>query len=184
MTGPWIGFFPLVIVEDDLPDSFISTARFIGFGTGTSGEVSIGVNDEDTVIFPPNTSDQTEGTLDSVNDDDGTVYKNTSGFNAIATILIKATNTGAASRHIKVYSAPTEDSSSGATLVWEYDEQDGINFDADGDLITTPPIKIQNNHFIVVENVDDSRAGTNNLRIMGRNVDPTGATTIIVERGA
>ena len=180
---PWIPFLSERGV-DDLPDNFISIERFVGSLNISRGDVSIGVNDEDTVKYLHGNIAQAEGDILSVHDDDNTDYKNTTGFDAITVLTINVINTGVATRHIKVYSGPTTDSTSGATLVWEVGQVDNDFYDGDGDAITTPPLKIQNNHFIIVENVDDSRAGTNNFQVTGTIVTGVSVNSIVVERGA
>jgi len=180
---PWIAFIPEEFVEDDLPDNFMTVPRFWGAGTSSNGEVGAGVNDVDTVRFFFNSVEIAEGTVLSAHGEDNADYKNISGKNAIAVIILEGRNSGAATRHIKIYSGPTTDSITGATKVFETGQTDGGYFDAANDLLTLPPVKIQNNHFIIVENVDDSRAGTNAVGLIGTNSLNT-VTSFVVERGA
>jgi len=102
--------------------------------------------------------------------------KNTTGNDAFAVLIIIARTGGTEERHVKIYSGPTENSTSGATLLFEVgrDANSGI-LNAQGEQLTTPVLKIQNNHFLTVENVDDSRAGINDIRFSGINW--------VVERG-
>lgn len=149
-----------------MADSYMSTIKYNGFDSDGSGEVLIGVQDGDTVLsLVDNASALTEGGVRSMHEeDDSTDYQNTTGFNAICVLTFEASASGTEERHVRVYSGPTTNSTTGATLLWEFgtDGTSGI-FDTSGQRVTTPPLKISNNHFIIVENVDDSRAGTNNI---------------------
>jgi len=180
---PWILFAPAIVEDEDMSDNYIELERYVGSQQTAKGSVSLGVNDEDTVVRVYTGADIAEGGVLSVHKEDNTDYQNTSGFNAFAVIVLDGRDSGIATRHVKIYSAPTTDSISGATLVFETGQVDNDNFDAGGDYVTTPPLKIQDNHYIVVENVDDSRAGTNNVRTLGVTVVPQ-STSLIVERGA
>jgi len=178
---PWLVFLK-VGDDDDLPDNFITVERYIGTDSSTSvGEFGLGVNDEDSVVYLYAGAVITEGGKLSVHKDDDTDYQNTSGFDAMAIVIIQALDTGAATRHVKLWSAPTTNSTTSATLLVEYGGTDSTHFDASNDLLTMPPVKIQNNHYLVVENVDDSRAGTNNVGVIGIQ---SGKIGFVVERGA
>lgn len=154
---------------DGLADNYQSLPKFTGTGTNISGDVNVGIENGDTVKGFFSSVDITEGTALSVHDESDTDYQNTSGADATTVLILLATNTGAATRHVRVYSSPTTDTIAGGTLVWETGQSDSTFFDAASDQLTSPPMQIQNNHFIVVNNVDDSRAGTNNVQVLGLN---------------
>lgn len=177
-----VATFLMDLDEDDMADSYLEFPKYIGQQANTAGTVSVGVQDGDTVRLTATSATIAEGSALSVHGEDDTDYQNTSGFNAIAVIIMNCDNTGAAQRHVKIYSAPTTDSTSSATLLFEIGKADNSVFNANNDSYTTPPLKIQNNHFIVVENVDDSRAGTNNVDIVGSTSSGNLASTTIIER--
>lgn len=155
-----------------MSDHYMEVPLYVG-GTTTAGQVHLGVQDGDTVKYLIHSADIAEAGVKSLHlPDDSTAYQNTSGFDAQVIILIRGRDTGTQARHIKVYSAPTTDSTSSATEVFDYD---GTNFNASTSLLTTPPLKISNNHYIVIENVDESRVGNN-------DVDVGLFGTIVVER--
>jgi len=112
-------------------------------------------------------TDLVEGDIKSVHtEDDSTSYQNTTGNDAVVSFSIQASNAGGtATRHVKVYSSPNNDSTSGATLLFEYGTASSSFFDTAGDNIGLSNLRIQNNHFLVIENVDDSRAGPNHITI-------------------
>lgn len=166
-----------------MADSYILVERFNGISTIVAGEVSIGKNDVDTVKYANCLANMAEGTILSVPQEGGSDYKNLSGFNTVAVLMVQCANTGVASRHVKIYFSPTTNSSSGATLLWEIGSVDNIFFDASTDSITTSPLTIQNNHFIIVENVDDSRAGLNDISVIGADTN-FAVHSLVVERGA
>ena len=182
MIGPVILFAPLEVDEEDMADSYLDIKRYIGALLNTSGVVSLGVNDKDTVKFASTGAAIAEGSALSVHDESDSDYQNLSGFDAMAVIVLNGNDTGGATRHVKIWSAPTTDSITAATLVFETGDSDNNYFDANLDRLTTPPCRIQDNHFIVVENIDDSRAGTNNVNVIGV-VETSEASTVIVERG-
>jgi len=154
---------------EDVAFSIIETPRYVGSGVTTLGNIYVGVNDNEKTELLYESGSLTEGSVLSVHNDNNVDYKNESGYNAIAILTISADDTGGATRHIKIHSGPTTDSTSGATLLFEFGQQDHNDFDASGDTLTTPPLTIQNNHYIIVENVDDTRTGTNNIKIKGQS---------------
>lgn len=167
--------FPSIIPSDDgLAGSPITTDHvrelpwFRGNSSAesTSASIGIGVNDEDTVKILIHSAVITEGSALSIHlEDDSTSYQNTSGADAAAVIIISAVTSGAQTRHIKVWSGPTENSTTSATLEFEIGSAAGFWLNAAGESVTVGPIIIQNNHYITLENVDDSRAGTNNISV-------------------
>ena len=167
-----------------MADSYISVIRFVGSTTGVfSGEVSVGKNDIDSVKVLDGMGDMTEGTVLSVHDDAGAAYQNLSGFNAVAVLRIEARGSGFATRHVRVYSGPTTNDITGATLLWEVGQVDSAFFDLTANVITTSPLTISNNHYLIVENVDDSRTGTNDIRVSDQ-ANNAQVTNFVVERGA
>lgn len=168
-----------------MADNYISVVRYDGANTTTpQGEVSLGVNDVDTTKLLESPGIMTEGTILSVHDDvTGAAYQNTSGSTALAVLTIQGNSSGVLTRHVKIYSGPTTDSVTGATLLLEVGAVVTGFLNASDNRFTTPPLKIQNNNFIIVENVDDSRAGINNLIVLG-GATAGGIFSIVVERGA
>jgi len=181
MIFPWMPF--LKEGEDVGIANFYLVPLFEGAGqspiTGGGG-VGIEVKDGDTVKLLTHRTAITEGTVRSAHEqDNSTSYQNTSGQDAIAILLLETFSAGTEERHYKIYSGPTDNSTASATLLLEYgsDATSG-HFDApnQGDLMTTSPLTISNNHYIIIENVDDSRAGTNDLVLRPGNY------SIVVER--
>ena len=112
------------------------------------------------------TTDYNEGDIMSVHtEDDSTSYQNTSGNPAYATVTIVNAPTGVATRHVRIWSSPNDDSIAGATLRYEVGSTDHIGFDEQGESLSFPDVKIENNHYLVVENVDDGRTGTNDFTV-------------------
>ena len=182
-----IVIFPSIIPTsgDGLADSYFSLSRYIGSTSASiEGTVEVGVNDIDTVRLLDQSADITEGSVLSVHGDDGANYQNNSGFDAMAVLTLIALSSGTATRHVKIFSHSVADTAAG-TLVWEMGQQDNVFFDAANDLFTTPPLRIQTGHFINIQNVDDARAGTNNVNIDAQSVVTTSVVrNIVVERGA
>ena len=151
--------------SDDLPDNLFIVPYFTGNGSTEfdSGGIGLGVNDGDTVKTLIHGTGIVEGGIQSVHTrDDSTSYQNLSGNTAIATLVLVGNDTGTEPRHIKLYSAPDDDSTaSGAVLLYEADQASLLA--SSSDVFTTPPLPISNNHYLVIENVDESRGGTNNI---------------------
>ena len=167
-----------------MADSYYSVARYVG-ATGTKeGEVSVGVNDEDTFKHFYESANIAEGGILSVHGDDNADYQNNTSFDAIAVLTLQGVGTGGATRHVKIWSGTVTDSLSGSTtLLWEFGQVDSTFFDASSDSLTTPPMKIAAGRYLIVENVDDSRAGDNSVKVLGLNNDPS-LKSFVVERGA
>jgi hypothetical protein len=186
MVLPWVFFNSTGQEEDDMPNNWITTRRYVGQSVEFAGDVSVGVNDLDTPIYLGGGTFQTEGTVLSVHTDANANYQNTSGFDAIAVLTFQNQQSGAATRHLKVYASDTVDTADG-TLLWEIGATDTEFFDAVHDVLTSPPLRIPDDKFITVLNVDDSRAGTNNVVVLGTlslsglNESPL-ALSFVVER--
>ncbi len=182
MVFAWIQLLSEFEDADDMADSYLTTTKYNGFQVSsvpqTDGTVHVGVQDGDTIVYLAYNSAIAEAAVVSVHtDDDSTSYQNTSGFDAVA-VLTLATVSGSDEAHVKVYSSPNDNSTSSATLLWEYGNSASSSmFKAAGDLLTSPPLKIQNNHYIVIENVDESRAGDNTIDLYAR-----ANTSFVVER--
>jgi hypothetical protein len=181
---PVVIFPPPLDDGDGMADSYIAIDRYNGVASTVVGTISVGVNDEDTVKILNGTSGSviTEGSVISMEDDSGSAYQNTSGFDAIAVITIFATSAGVASRHVKIWSSSSANSATG-TILFEVGQEDNAFFDASADRLTIGPLKIQNNNYLNIENVDDSRTGSNDILILDYH---TGAvlSNLVVERGA
>lgn len=173
---------PSILVEDGdgMADNYISISRFIGSTTTTAGEVNIGVQDGDTVTYLDGTATLTEGNVLSVHAQGGADYQNTSGFDAVAVVTLLAINAGTQRRHVKVYAHTLADTAAG-TLLWEVNNNDITFFDASGDFLTSPPLKIPTGNYINVENVDDSEAGLNDVKVGGA-VGSSTIVSLVVER--
>lgn len=155
--------------EDDLPDHFHPVPFYPGTGaslTATGTGIQLGVNTDDTIKYLIHLSAIAEGAIAAVFEEDNTtIYQNNSGKTAIVSLVISATGSGTLERHPRVYSAPNSGNLTGALLRWEIGTTQTNILDADLELLTTPPLFINDNHFIVVENVDDSRAGINSILV-------------------
>ena len=170
--------FPSILEDDDLPDNLFLLPYFAGTaGTeSSSGSVGIGINDEDTIKILVHDTAITEGTAVSVHlRDDSTSYQNNSGGNASAILLITGESAGTESRHVKVWSSPNDNSTTSATLILDIDQPGVLN--ANGEAMTVVCPKIQSGHYLVIENVDESRAGANDVHI------PNVLVSYVVERG-
>lgn len=184
---PWIHFRTTLPSTggdegDEMADNYLPVQRYTGTGSTVQDDLSLGVNDEDTVKYLSDSAEITEGSTISVHDDDDTNYQNNSGNDAIVVLRLQNVQVGASTRHVKIYSHSVVDIA-GGTLVFEIGQTDSVFFDANGDNLTTPPMRIQNGHFINVENVDDSRTGTNNLRVIGQ-ANGNSIQSVVVERGS
>lgn len=141
-----------------------------------SGGVSLGVADKDVLKILLHGTAITEGGIKSLHvRDNSTSYQNTSGSDAVAVLNISANAAGTSARHVKIFSSPSDDSITSATLILDID-QSGI-LDANGEILTVLCPNIQNNHYLVIQNVDESRAGDNSI-----SVQPT-SISYVVERG-
>ena len=142
---------------DDLPDYWTSIG---GINTKVAPTAVI------TRVPVVLTAVLAEGDIHSVHiEDDTTSYQNTSGNPAYTSFSIGTSQAGGAQRHVKIYSSPTDDSATGAILLFEIGTVDTPAFDGPTDSLTVSNLKIENNHYLVVENVDESRVGDNSLKI-------------------
>lgn len=146
------------------------------------GGVFFAVDANTVITLVPvfHTASITEGEVKSVHTaDDSTAYQNTTGNTAYATLNLRTIDGGQSERHIKIWSGPTADSTTSATLLWEIGKLSTTEYlsQSDVDRITTRTLKIQNNHYLTIENVQESRAGTNNVTI---GIDST--VNYVIER--
>jgi len=166
---PWLPFLKDTGDTGDLPDHFVGLPYFDGRSATafTSGGVQLGVNNEDTVKMIIHTAAIAEAGVNSIHEEDNaTSYQNTSGADAFAILILKCDNTGAIERHIKLHSSPNDNSTTSATLLFEVGAGTANSIlDADNEELTVGPLRISNNHYLVIENVDDSRAGSNDIRV-------------------
>ena len=158
---PWLGFFPLEV--DDLPDFWTLLGGIFTKVAETATLTQIPVILQTLM---------TEGLVQSIHvEDNSTSYQNTTGNDAFATVTLKAFSSGTATRHAKIWSSPNDNSITGATLLYEVGTVDVAGlFDTAGDELTFVDCKIADNHFLVIENVDDSRAGTNNFVVSNQEI--------------
>jgi len=157
------------LAEDDDLASLITLPYYEGTGAAatTEASVSLKVPDDGRIIPILHETDITEGTAVSLHmDDDSTSYQNISGKKAGAILTISCRGAGVLSRHFKLYSAPTDNSTAAATEIFDYDGDGKVGMDAAGEHLTVLiPESIQNNHYLVLENVDESRAGVNDIHV-------------------
>lgn len=131
-----------------MADSYISIPKFLG-ATVPEGEQLLGVQDGDRVRALRHGT-ISNGQVFSVHiQDNATSYQNTSGFDAFAILVVEASGV-AQTRIINIYDSPTDNSTAGATLRFDINQN---FFDSTNEKLTTPPMKISNNNFCVVENV-------------------------------
>ena len=111
----------------------------------------IGLNDADTRILLVNETVLSQNVPKSILlSDDSTVYQNTTGQDAFASIIVEMSGADGASAAWEAYSAPTSNSIAGATKVFEnLGGMSGV-LDANGQTQTATPLKISNGHFIVI----------------------------------
>lgn len=148
---------------DGMADNYYPVAKFSGVGSTQGDDVLLGLNDGDTLktILHITLITDTQ-TLSVHEDDDATSYQNTSGFDAMAVLVLNAQGSdGATVRNFKLYSSPNNNSTTSATLVYDFStfSPAGV-FDATNDIYTTPPVKIENNHYVVIENLSGSANST------------------------
>jgi len=164
----WFQGIPPAIVVDDLPDHFEQMSKLVG-GTSSSNLFFLGIKDGDSVKLLVHTTDITDAQLRSVHlSDDVTSYQNLSGKDAFVILLLVARNTSTGPRPFKIYSSPNDNSKTGATEVYDFDGNTGFNNTGEG--WTTPPLKIQNNHFCVVENLSGNALRDISVSIASRVV--------------
>lgn len=159
---------------DEMPDNLFGLAYYDGTQATPkeSGGVALGVNDADTIQILAYDTTITTGQIFSIHErDDSTSYQNVSGANATAVLNIQAQNAGS-TRHIRIWSSPNDDSKTSATLILEID-QTGI-LDNAAEILTVICPKIQNNHYLVIENAG---ASTEDIKI------PLSRPSYVVERG-
>jgi len=117
-----------------------------------SRQMTIGVNDGDTVVPIVHSANVTNGGgLNSMHrTDDVTSYQNLSGKTAYAIVVIKSSQAGA--KLFKLYSSPVDNSKAGATEI--FDNVGGFYaISGNLDAVTIPIVlEIQNNHYLVLEN--------------------------------
>jgi len=146
--------------RDDLPDHFEEIVKFEGSAV-QAGVMLLGVNDGDTVLVLRHTADITDTQLRSIHEtNDSTSYQNTSGKDAFVILVVVARGAGSATRAFKIYSSPNDNSKTSATEVYEF-PSGAAGMTVSLNQFTTPPLKIQNNHFCVIEN--NSGDGTSDI---------------------
>lgn len=136
---------------DDMADNYYPFPIFVG-GTQSVEVNRIGYARNDTLKRVVHSGDIDDGdTLSLHLPDDTTAYQNNSGKIAYAIVTFIAASLSGA-RSIKIYSAPTSDSVTGATEVWNSDDHTVNSWSATNSLFTSVLVEIQDSHYIVIEN--------------------------------
>lgn len=177
---------PIVIVpstlaatdRDELADNYILFSMYPASGTPTVAR--IGYNRDETVVHLVHATAFDDTATESLHvKDDSTSYQNTTGKTAYAIITVNASTQTGVERDFKVHSAPTDNSKTAATLL--YDTTNFIGSWATiNTRVTTPLLAIADNHFIVIENT--SGASSRNLSVPASNSLESFA--IVIEQAA
>lgn len=147
-----------VTVTGDEPDSFIPVRRFDGNTIRESDPeiIMVGYHRGDTIkVLEHTATNIANGAEASIHEaDDTTPYQNNSGNDAWAILQVRADSADTNARRFEIYSAPTLDSSVGATKVFDSDDSvRATSLNANGEILTTPVVgPIQNGHYIVLKN--------------------------------
>ena len=152
-----------------LADHAIVIPYHDGRSTTTDGSpgVVIGINNTDS---PPKSIRHgaviTEGSTKTIHlEDDSTAYQNTSGFTATAGIVLKAASSGTEERHVRIRASNTVDTADG-TILFEIGSTAGTGMlDANNKSLSIGPLFIPTGKYLTIENVDDSRAGANDVNV-------------------
>ena len=172
----WISKGAAKIAVDDMADHYFGIQKYLGTGSVAQLDTDnkLGVNDADTVINNIGSATISPAGVKSVHlNDDATDYQNSSSKDAYALLTIRATGAGVTSRTFKIYSAPTTDSVAGATEIMNFVPR-SAQLNASGQTVSTILLKIQPNHFIVIQN---NTVGLNN------DIDSALFVGVVVERG-
>jgi len=157
--------FTVGVVGDGLSDTYLDWLSFMGGNPGLTYNTQVGYNKGDNLVPLVHNTKFDNGVVVSLHElDDSTNYKNTTGKTVYVIINIIAID-DAGTRACKVYSGPTADSKTGATLLFDstkYIPDDAI-WNASQEKITTFVLAIQNNHFVNIENT--SGATPRNLAV-------------------
>lgn len=160
---PWTWFTPAPVVPpegDGMADFYLNFPHFYTNNTITVVDRDdIGYNKGDKLIYVQRfiassgifSLEKVGGTVD---------YQNLTGADVYVILTVEAGNPNE-SAAFRVYSAPTTNSVSGATEVFDSADHAG-NFGDGGDQLTTNIFIISNNHFIVLENLATTRGITVN----------------------
>jgi len=156
-----LSMFQTPEIEEDLPDHFISLPFFRGASGSTpepSGQISLGVNDIDTVKPLIHDVDISVGTSRSIHEaDDSTPYQNLSGNDAFIILILQAGDTvNGVPANYKIWDSPTTDTATGTE---RFDTQGGNlanNMNATQQRITLGPFKISNNNYCVINPIANS----------------------------
>jgi len=138
---------------DDMADNYYDFAVYLG-GSAIADQQKIGYSRDDKLVALVHATTFDDTVLKSLHlGDDSTDYQNTTGKTVYVIVTVSVLSAGG-DRAYKIWSAPTTDSKTAATEVFDSDDIDtGANgFDATGDKLTSFLVPIQDNHFIVIEN--------------------------------
>lgn len=160
---------------DGMADSYFPITNFNGQSSTTIDFIQLGVNDGDTMRTLIHSTDITDTQLRSIHsDDDSTSYQNGSGFNAIAVLVLGARGAATVIRNFKLWSSPNDNSKTSATLVYDFSTSTvGTVFDSSADSFTCPPVKVQNSHYLVLENLSGSATGDIDVGLGSKVVERT-----------
>lgn len=145
-------------VGDGLADNYLTYIRFVK-STSVAVQVQrdqIGYNRDDVVVLLQHNASILLNETKSLflGGFTSTAYQNTSGNTAFVIVSGNIAGTGVNAR-FKLYSAPTTDSKAGATEVFDSDDIVS-SWNAVSSRTTSFLVPIQDNHFIVFENLSVS----------------------------
>ena len=119
----------------------------------------IGYNRDDNLVVLQHPTDILPATPRSLHSGSSTTsYQNTTGRTVYAIVTVTAGNPNTNPRW-KLFSAPTNDSIAAATEVFDSDNIINILSTIFSDRLTSLLVPIQDNHFIVLQNLDSNVAG-------------------------
>jgi hypothetical protein len=149
---------------DDMADNYVELAK----SNGTfSSLLRIGYSKTEKITQILYTDNIFQGEIKSMHfNDNSTSYRNLSGTNARFYLTVRAIVI-ADPRIIKIYSSPTDDSISGATLLQTLDDSTGYDFNAINDTVSSDELIVQNNHYIVLEN--DTTVTNSHVTVLAGN---------------
>jgi len=166
-----------IVRLDEMSDYYILTSIYDGVSSTVKRTDRFGFNRGEVIKRLTHTAliDDTESqSLHLV--DDSTSYKNVSGSIAYAVVTVKVSGTPAPKRKFKIYSSPTDNTPAGAPI---FDSENFVlasnDFDNAGDKSTAYLLPIQDDHFIILENL----TGTASREILVDNITQNFETFVI-----
>jgi len=164
-----------------LADNYYLFRHFLQTNAADPDEFErIGYNRDDVLVAVQHDAGINNATPRSLHSGSSTTsYQNTTGRTvyAIITVVIGNPNTNP---RWKIFSAPTNDSIASATEVFDSDNTINILSNNSSDRLTSFLVPIQNNHFIVLQNLDSNVS--NEIRVAV--ADENGLSGLVVEPAA